>query len=927
MPCNPLITPKQKAALEKQVDHLLKSGDAKNATLSQLLDYLIGPSQAGVPGGITVKEIIVTGLKSGQSKDEIIEAVHGIFPGSKAGYNDIAYYKSKLKKEAAGPAPFTTPKMIVPKKIPAIMQSIEQKLAKLYDVDLPDVNNVVSLLHELKAAGVTFDWDVTLHNVVDQFSDIVGMSGASVGESANAVKGMLKKALDGDVGMIQLIEDVLGEAVDLNMLHAKATAAAQAKLAIKAEGVVKLAKEHGFDVSTDLFIDQATFDAFDKALADFVLNPTQKGILALKDTGASITQAAKKFNLSPFSDIENPNTIQEVIVHGLKQGKSEAHILADVKLHFPASKTNKNSVAFYKTKLKKAGDLPGYKGKSPQFSGPISTASPPAVAAQPIGTITPAHTLTHDVVFGERLPVTLGGSNNASLWLGKDGVKRVVKAYADPVQAYGEHLANQAYRQLGIYAPESGVFKTAQGNIGYWSKFHENATSLSKGFTKHVADKVLDGFAADILTANWDVVGLSMDNIVGAAGQMHRIDNGSAFLFRAQAGKRKPVNLLNDITEFEKFADGSNPSYAKVFNKAEMSPIQMGDRLRAQIDAIEIMEKKFQGWHNFVDTIIGKAGVNMPAADHMAIEKMLEKRAKLLYAKRATLHEAVELLQQRVALRAQSIAEVRARTAKVVDTPEVTALRTKLRTELSQTQQTAWGGGSGPSDTYMGRLKSPTALSSNDSAVEALQGIREKLLDNAMKARYGVTSPQMRRAYDSAIGDWYGSSNGNGAASLKVALEKEFKELRTSFHGVFINADPALRQQYLIAQVKLETLEAIREQLMIDKAFAKAYIREVMGKDKVTLYRGVRADYYAKAGVPKPKSGEQFVDVGNPMASWSFSKAQAHRFSGQGGVVMKSEVSVDDIASIFVQQPSAKGGFWSEKEAFVLGRPLHVTID
>jgi hypothetical protein len=62
---------------------------------------------------------------------------------------------------------------------------------------------------------------------------------------------------------------------------------------------------------------------------------------------------------------------------------------------------------------------------------------------------------------------------------------------------------------------------------------------------KEVAEKILDGVAADILVANWDVIGWVNDNIVVEnEGTPVRIDNGGSFMFRALGSLKPPAQLL-----------------------------------------------------------------------------------------------------------------------------------------------------------------------------------------------------------------------------------------------------------------------------------------------------------------------------------------------------------------------------------------------
>lgn len=235
------------------------------------------------------------------------------------------------------------------------------------------------------------------------------------------------------------------------------------------------------------------------------------------------------------------------------------------------------------------------------------------------------------------------GSNQGGFYVGKDGVKRYVKVYKDSSQAYGEHVANQLYAKLGLGAPDSLTF-THEGQVYYASRIiegAENATFKALGpLTKDRARKALDGFAADILTGNWDAPGLGLDNMVEVGGKVYRIDNGSAFLFRAQ-GTKKPSNLLVQISEWDGFTPGAltkNPDYANLFKTAGFSaPEDMGPALVKQIDDILALEQQLGGWAKYV----GELAPDMSVVDRTIVKQMLAERTKLLKAKRDTISAAL----------------------------------------------------------------------------------------------------------------------------------------------------------------------------------------------------------------------------------------------------------------------------------------------
>lgn len=906
MACNPSITPAKAKQLVEQAEKQIAAGDVINGQHALKIAQLLEAATLSPVGSfpiLSVKEVIVAGLKAGSDKQSILAAVKIAFPDSKAGPNDIAYYKSKLKKAGELPDQPSVTGFKAPWTPPPALTAVE-------------------LLEELDDSAA-FKMKLVLKDILDDHDIDVPADDMAKFFMTNSVNDVnaIKDAIDelgalSDTGDTQKLLDALQTQFP-GMLSTEAFDKAVTKIALnlqkKLDSVVVTASQRGFDVDAAAFGSEDEINNLIAKLGEFYADPTQANLLAIKDLGVSITKAANIHGLSPFSMIENPNTIADVIMHGLKQGKSETNILADVKVFFPNSKTGPNSVAYYKTHLKKTGELPGYKGKSASATPP-TPGYPAATPSTPIGVITRAETVAGDVIMGVNQNVPLGGSNNAQLWLGKDGTKRVVKFYPDPQQGYQEHLSNQLYRQLGHNAPESGVF-THQGKVGYWSRYEEGVKKFVLNETN--ANQVLDGFAADILTANWDVMGLSMDNVGLVNGKVMRLDNGSSFLFRAQAGKRKPDGILNQITEFEKFADGSNPSYLKVFNTLGTSPVQMGERLIQQIDKIEALQNKVGSWKLFVDDIVRGSGMN--AADRLKIEMMLQQRANLLYAKRQVIRDQLALLTRRTQGRGQAFAEIAARQRNITDEVKTARYRQRIDAEISRAGSSYTTPGS-----VKAKLAKPTTLSSHDSEREAIVRLRDQIMREEFSNNAAVWKHY--HEYESAISSWYGSSSGQGAARLKRALEETFPgEVNTSYHGVFLNHDPNLRKTYLLSQAPENLIPAFKAFMEVDRQFAKAYVREVMGKDTITLYRGVSGDYFRKQGVPKPTKGEEVVVIGNPMDSWSFQEGAARRFAGYDGVVFQAEISVDDMQSLFIQQKGANS-YWSEKEVFVIGKPQRAKV-
>lgn len=194
------------------------------------------------------------------------------------------------------------------------------------------------------------------------------------------------------------------------------------------------------------------------------------------------------------------------------------------------------------------------------------------------------------------------GSNAGGFYKGSDGVDRYVKFYKTTEQGQGEALANTIYRDLGVGAPKSQIFALPNGKQGFASEIIPGGKTLEQtGLTKQNAQEVMKGFAADVLTANWDAVGLTHDNILLKGNEAHRVDNGAAFLYRAQ-GAPKPPSLLNQATEIKSFFNPAvNYAYAAVAKKAGYQSVQDIPSFRSQVEKIVQLRDASGGWDKYLD--------------------------------------------------------------------------------------------------------------------------------------------------------------------------------------------------------------------------------------------------------------------------------------------------------------------------------------
>lgn len=166
-----------------------------------------------------------------------------------------------------------------------------------------------------------------------------------------------------------------------------------------------------------------------------------------------------------------------------------------------------------------------------------------------------------------------GGSTGAQIMEDKDGNKFIMKTAdgdkADHIKS--EFAAEKAYEAAGVPVPKSQLYESPDtGQVTKLSAFIEGKTlDKLKGDEHDAAVKqVQKHFAVDAALGNWDVVGLTKDNIlVGKDGTAYRIDAGGALSFRA-SGKPKGSAWDEKGSEIDSMRTGTkNPSSVGVFGK------------------------------------------------------------------------------------------------------------------------------------------------------------------------------------------------------------------------------------------------------------------------------------------------------------------------------------------------------------------------
>lgn len=158
------------------------------------------------------------------------------------------------------------------------------------------------------------------------------------------------------------------------------------------------------------------------------------------------------------------------------------------------------------------------------------------------------------------------GSNPGGIHTDEAGKKHYIKHYDNPDQAKVEALTGKIYDHMGIKT----INPEMHGDSSIKSKWNEHVSTKDPNFydkpSKQHAHQLGKMYHAAVLTKNWDVVGLNHDNIVHhkKTGDLHAIDHGGAFHFRAQGGHKV---YGSDITEKKSLRDPKLPS-GHVFNSA-----------------------------------------------------------------------------------------------------------------------------------------------------------------------------------------------------------------------------------------------------------------------------------------------------------------------------------------------------------------------
>lgn len=172
---------------------------------------------------------------------------------------------------------------------------------------------------------------------------------------------------------------------------------------------------------------------------------------------------------------------------------------------------------------------------------------------------------------------SLGGSTGAKLVRDPaTGRQYVLKRGASPDHLRSEFAADRIYEAMGANVPAGRLYETANGPVKL-TEFLEGKSlgSIPADRRAKYNAELQKHFAVDAILGNWDVIGLSQDNVlVDKSGKVWRIDNGGSLEFRAQGAKKTSSQWNNNPLEFSSMRDMSlNPSSASVFGSTSPQSI------------------------------------------------------------------------------------------------------------------------------------------------------------------------------------------------------------------------------------------------------------------------------------------------------------------------------------------------------------------
>lgn len=155
------------------------------------------------------------------------------------------------------------------------------------------------------------------------------------------------------------------------------------------------------------------------------------------------------------------------------------------------------------------------------------------------------------------------GSQGGGWYRDKEtGQRYLVKPAQSPRHAENEYAAAKFYKRAGLNVDDTGVFANADGKWFIVKRAIQGSDGklgkiIGDDITPDLQRQARDGFGVDAVAASWDAYGMNGDNvIVDQSGQLHRIDVGGSFAYRAMGSDKESFNPGVPWTEPETLRSG-----------------------------------------------------------------------------------------------------------------------------------------------------------------------------------------------------------------------------------------------------------------------------------------------------------------------------------------------------------------------------------
>jgi len=285
-----------------------------------------------------------------------------------------------------------------------------------------------------------------------------------------------------------------------------------------------------------------------------------------------------------------------------------------------------------------------------------------------------------DILSGEQLSDQMGSNVGGLFRYG--GKKYYVKRYDDVTaggdrmppgtgrrRLTGEVLGNALYRELGLAVPDSYASRNMADDslwhVAPWIEDIETVASFRQmtgtepldtviftdgnGFQRlgtaaeaaewgaegvvPLATALTRGLAADLLLANWDVVGTGFDNIgVSPLHGLVRIDQGSSFFYRAQGAAKADLGwewgAMSDMSRSGGMLDPETNAMFAPLALAGVPEDELMGELARQVQALVDLRLEAGGMTNFVRRMMPTP--NEALDDLAPFADFLEKRLEVL---------------------------------------------------------------------------------------------------------------------------------------------------------------------------------------------------------------------------------------------------------------------------------------------------------